>query len=161
MTSDAVFLFAKYCANIYCKKFKSRRQVDDVTQQACLLLFENRDKWGLSDSKLRSRIIWDLIRWYQNEHGLRLKKRPTRVDCFPLESCRSTYRETKRIDDRDMIEVAIERAGLAKYRGVVLDLLDGYKRYEIAKRRGISPARVTELLEKFESEMQTLIRACC
>jgi transposase len=60
-----------------------------------------------------------------------------------------------------MIEVAIERARLAKYRGVVWDLLDGYKRYEIAKRHGISQAKVTELLEKFESEMQTLIRACC
>lgn len=160
MTSDAVFLFAKHCANIYCKQFKTRRQIDDVTQQACLLLFKNRDKWGLSDNKLCSRIIWDLVRWYQNEHGLRLKKRPTRIEDFPLELCRSPYREMKRIDDRDMIEVAIERAGLAEYRGVVWDLLDGYKRYEIARRRGIPPAKVRELLEKFESEMQTLIRAC-
>lgn len=159
MTSDAVFLFAKYCANIYCKKFKSRRQVDDVTQQACLLLFENRDKWGLSDSKLRSRIIWDLIRWYQNEHGLRLKKRPIRLESYPLESCRSTYYETKRIDDREMIEKTIECAGLGEHRGVILDLFDGYKRYEIAQRRGLSLGKVQEIIEKWELEYLEFIRS--
>lgn len=160
MTDDAVFLFAQSCAKTYCNMYKSFRQFDDATQEACLWLLQHRDKWNLPDSNLRCRIIWALIRWYQNEHGVRLKKRPERVEGFPLEQCRSRYRDIKRHDDREMIETAIERAGLAKYRGVVLDLLYGYNRKEIAIRQGLPSDKVTAILEELKPELRTLIRAC-
>ena len=77
MISDANVLdFARKCASLYCNRRNAWLSYDDALQDACLYLLEHRDRWADPEKVLKIRVVGELVRKYQNEHGLRLKNIP-------------------------------------------------------------------------------------
>ena len=119
-------------------------QFDDATQEACLFLLKNRDKWNRPDAYLRFRTFYALIRQWQNEHKARRRRRLSQVDA-PLETI-AVY--DRSIDARDVIETAIQRARLENESAIVWELVDRRPRREVAAEHGTTVARVTEIYKR-------------
>lgn len=145
MTDDQLFPLAQKCASAYCSKFGSWAQFDDATQEACVFLLRNRTKWSLPENELRNRTVLALVRWYQNENGLRRKSRLQRVD-LDVELV-----EERKDDALAIIDAALERFPYEQ--GIIRDLIAGFDRKTVAKNHKIRLSEVDRIFKEFKSEL--------
>ena len=146
MTDDQLFPLAQKCASAYCSKFGSWAQFDDATQEACVFLLRNRTKWSLPENELRNRTVLALVRWYQNENGLRRKSRLQRVD-FDVEKIEAEETENAA---RAVIEAALERFDEKE---LILDLITGAGRKQVAEKYGVRLSEVDRIYKEFKTEL--------
>lgn len=147
MTDEQLFPFARACASAYCARYGAWSQLDDATQEACVFLLKNRAKWNRSESALRNRTILALVRWYQNENGLRRKTRLQRVD-FDVENVPATDKED---DARAIVEAALER--FPDEEAIIRDLIAGADRKTVATNHKVRLSEVDRIFKEFKSEL--------
>ena len=145
MTDDQLFSFAQKCAKAYCSEYGAWSQEEDAVQEACVFLLKNRAKWDLPDSTLRTRTVLALVRWYQNENGLRRKTRLQRVD-LDVELV-----EERKDDALAIIDAALERFPYEQ--DIIRDLIAGFDRKTVAKNHKIRLSEVDRIFKEFKSEL--------
>lgn len=157
VTDANVFDFAQMCARVYCKRYNAWSQLDDATQDACLYLLNAREKWAQPKSKLINRTVGELVRNYQKEHGLRRKNRPKKVD-LNLSKIEDRRSESQEVDSRRLIvERALGQPDVAPYKALVQDLLACDASFAaIAKKHGVTKARVSQIFKLFKSVCRRL-----
>lgn len=153
---DSLYSFARSCANAYCRKFGAPSQFDDATQEACLYLLERRDKWTLEARFLKRRVVFELVRRYQNEHGLRRTNMLKRVDLDVGRLSERNRDDAKAQEARATIDETIRNGGLELDREIVELIVDGWTRKEIAKRYGVPFREISEIYKRFLRELRKL-----
>lgn len=153
LEEDKLFEFAKECAAIYCQRRSAWSQFDDATQEACLFLLKNRDKWTLPQKFLRKQTVFALVRWYQNERRLRRQRKLERVD-MPTETLFDANEQEQKIEAREIVELAIANA--KETSGIFRDYLEGRTLREIAEKHGTTTWRALEVVKNVKREIAKL-----
>lgn len=155
ITEANLFEFAKKAASLYCRKFSAWEQYDDAVQEVCLRLLKNRDCWANDEKVVIRQELLGLVRWYQNEKGLRRKNRIAQVD-FQTEDLSTTDEKQIALNDRrDLFERAMVNGRFFEEEKEILRLaIDKIKtREEIAKDFRISKREIEWLIKKFAKEL--------
>lgn len=160
LTKDRVYEYAQNCARTYCAKHSAWGSFDDATSAAALYLLEHPEKWDQENAGLKTRVVGELERQYQNEHGLRRKHMPKRVD-IDVERLAVRKRPPSSVrpdcERMTIIQRALRQPGIARYAYIIEDILSlKYTKGEIAKRHGISGARVSQIYREFKSVCRRL-----
>lgn len=156
MIDDAsLFDFSRSCAASYCRRFGAS-DLDDATQEASLYLLQIRDKWNKPRNYLRKRVVFALVRKYQNEKGLRRKNRIRRIDLDVFLIAEKIKDKTQSEDARRAVDEAIRNAGLEYAREAIELLIDGWTRKEVRQRFGIKFREVSEIWKSFLREFHKL-----
>ena len=153
LTETCLFDFARTCALAYCRRYAASEQLDDATQEACLFLLKNRLLWERSDSYLRFRTFYALVRWYQDERRMRARRRLVRAEA-PVELVHDAVDAASRMEAREIVDIAIERA--KDVSGIFREYLTGATQHEIASRRGLAESAGKEVIERVKTEIKKL-----
>ena len=156
VTEESVYEFSQLCARIYCKQYSAWSQFDDATQDACLYLLNNQKKWTQPKPKLINRVIGELVRCYQKEHGLRRKSKLKRVD---VNLSLIATKEEREVDDSrwSIVERALRQPDVAPNRSIVESLLEPDATVTtVAKKHGLTKARVSQIFKQFKAVCQRL-----
>jgi len=154
MIDDAtLFDFARSCAREYCRRFSSTN-LDDATQEASLYLLEHRDRWNRPRNYLRKRVVYELVRKYQNESGLRRKNKLRKVELDVFQLTRKKREDPDAEEAREIVEEAIKDGKLEDVREVVELIVDGWNRKQIARKLGVPFRDVSEVYKTFLRELK-------
>ena len=155
MIDDAtLFDFARSCAREYCRRFNSTN-LDDATQEASLYLLQHRDRWNRPRNYLRKRVVYELVRRYQNESGLRRKNtlRKVELDVFQL-SKKKREPDADAEEAREIVEEAIRNGKLEQDREIVELIVDGWNRTRIARKLALPFCDVSDVYKRFFRELR-------
>jgi len=154
MIDDAtLFDFSRSCAREYCRRFNSTN-LDDATQEASLYLLEHRDRWNRPRNYLRKRVVYELVRKYQNESGLRRKNKLHKVELDVFQLTRKKREDPDAEEAREIVEEAVKDGKLEDVREVVELIVDGWNRKQIAKKLGVPFRDVSEVYKTFLRELR-------
>jgi len=154
MIDDAtLFDFSRSCAREYCRRFNSTN-LDDATQEASLYLLEHREKWNHPRNYLRKRVVYELVRKYQNESGLRRKNKLRKVELDVFQLTRKKREDPDAEEAREIVEEAVKDGKLEDVREVVELIVDGWNRKQIAKKLGVPFRDVSEVYKTFLCELK-------
>lgn len=154
MIDDAtLFDFSRSCAREYCRRFNSTN-LDDATQEASLYLLEHRDRWNRPRNYLRKRVVYELVRRYQNESGLRRKNKLHKVELDVFQLTKKKREDPDAEEAREIVEEAIKDGKLEDVREVVELVVDGWNRKQIAKKLGVPFRDVSEVYKTFLRELK-------
>lgn len=160
LTEDRVYKFAVKCARAYCAQHNAWENYDDAVSAASLYLLEHREKWAQENKGLKRRVVGELQRQYQNEHGLRRKYMPKRVDVnLELIAVRERPPSSVRPDSErlDIVRRALRQPGIVRYAPILEDVLGlKYTKTEIGRRHGVSTARVSQIYKEFKTVCRRL-----
>lgn len=158
MIDDAtLFDFARSCAREYCRRFNSTN-LDDATQEASLYLLQHRDRWNRPRNYLRKRVVYELVRRYQNESGLRRKNtlRKVELDVFQI-SRKKREPDANAVEAREIVEEAIRNGKLEQDREIVELIVDGWNRKQIAEKFGVSFGEISaDVFKRFLRELKKI-----
>lgn len=152
---DSLVPFAESCARSHVRKHNAPDRYADATGEASLYLWRRRDLWSLPEPELRRRVELQLIRAYQNAHGMRRRAprvvRDPDVDCYQLASRRD---DVAAFDDRDeartLIERAAAQAGVLDCVPILLAIAEGRSRADVAAEFGIPETNVDRIFAAFK-----------
>lgn len=149
LDDSTLYAFALSCARNYCQRFASS-DLDDATQEASLYLLQIRDKWDRPRNYLRKRVIFELVRRYQNKHGLRRKNKLQfcGADLFRLAAQERKESDAER-DAREIVMEAIREARLESEREIVELIVDGWTNHEIAEFTGRPYCEISNIRARF------------
>ena len=154
MIDDAtLFDFSRSCAREYCRRFNSTN-LDDATQEASLYLLEHRDRWNRPRNYLRKRVVYELVRKYQNESGLRRKNKLRKVELDVFQLSKKKREDPDAEEAREIVEEAVKDGKLEDVREVVELIVDGWNRKQIAKKLGVPFRDVSEVYKTFLRELK-------
>ena len=154
MIDDAtLFDFSRSCAREYCRRFNSTN-LDDATQEASLYLLEHRDRWNRPRNYLRKRVVYELVRKYQNESGLRRKNKLHKVELDVFQLTRKKREDPDAEEAREIVEEAVKDGKLEDVREVVELIVDGWNRKQIARKLGVPFRDVSEVYKTFLRELK-------
>lgn len=154
MIDDAtLFDFSRSCAREYCRRFNSTN-LDDATQEASLYLLQHRDRWNRPRNYLRKRVVFELVRRYQNESGLRRKNKLRKVELDVFQLSRKKREDPDAEEAREIVEEAVKDGKLEDVREVVELIVDGWNRKQIAKKLGVPFRDVSEVYKTFLRELK-------
>ena len=154
MIDDAtLFDFSRSCAREYCRRFNSTN-LDDATQEASLYLLEHRDRWNRPRNYLRKRVVYELVRKYQNESGLRRKNKLRKVELDVFQLTKKKREDPDAEEAREIVEEAVKDGKLEDVREVVELIVDGWDRKQIAKKLGVRFCDVSEIYRRFFQELR-------
>ena len=154
MIDDAtLFDFSRSCAREYCRRFNSTN-LDDATQEASLYLLQHREKWNRPRNYLRKRVVYELVRKYQNESGLRRKNKLHKVELDVFQLTRKKREDPDAEEAREIVEEAVKDGKLEDVREVVELIVDGWNRKQIAKKLGVPFRDVSEVYKTFLRELR-------
>lgn len=166
MTDDKLFEFAKECAAAYCRKHGDASQFDEATSEACDWLLSNRHLWTLPKGALKWRTVRRLVRWYQDEHGLRKTSPTSFVDVDEYANdVRLSSKEDARllcyIEQQEVDDLVIRAATQAWLLGV-FDLVRAWvlelgTREELSARFGIPLSSLDRMRRRFKRELKKLV----
>lgn len=149
MIDDAtLFDFSRSCAREYCRRFNSTN-LDDATQEASLYLLEHRDRWNRPRNYLRKRVVYELVRRYQNESGLRRKNRLRKVELDVFQLSRKKRDDPDAEEAREIVEEAIKDGKLEEDREIVELIVDGWNRTRIARKLELPFCDVSDVYKRF------------
>ncbi len=154
-----VFQFAERVAKSYCARVNNYRNIDDAVSEACVFLLEHRDQWNRPPQWLYRRAVGQLIRNFQNEHGLRRKNRAFYTENYDLQTHAETVEvdAPKRTDARiRIIERALKQPDFVEYAEVVRDIVAGMARTDIALKHNITQGRISQIFNRFKTVCQRL-----
>lgn len=155
ITETNLFDFAKKVASLYCRKFSAWKQYDDAVQEVCVRLLKNRGCWEWDERRVVRQELLGLVRWYQNEKGLRRKNKIAQID-FQVEDLSTTDdKQVARDDRRDLFEKAMVNGRFFEEEKEILRLAI-YKiktRKEIAKDFRVKKREIEWLTAKFAKEL--------
>ena len=149
LDESTLYAFALSCARNYCQRFASS-DLDDATQEASLYLLQIRDKWNRPRNYLRKRVIFELVRRYQDKHGLRRKNKPQFIDAdlFRLTTQERKETEAER-DAREIVATAIQDSRLETEREIVELIVDGWTNHEIVEFIGRPYYEISAIRARF------------
>ena len=154
MIDDAtLFDFSRSCAREYCRRFNSTN-LDDATQEASLYLLQHREKWNRPRNYLRKRVVYELVRKYQNESGLRRKNKLHKVELDVFQLTKKKREDPDAEEAREIVEEAVKDGKLEDVREVVELIVDGWNRKQIAKKLGVPFRDVSEVYKTFLRELR-------
>lgn len=154
MIDDAtLFDFSRSCAREYCRRFNSTN-LDDATQEASLYLLEHREKWNRPRNYLRKRVVYELVRKYQNESGLRRKNKLRKVELDVFQLTKKKREDPDAEEAREIVEEAVKDGKLEDVREVVELIVDGWNRKQIAKKFGVPFRDVSSIYKRFLRELR-------
>lgn len=154
MIDDAtLFDFSRSCAREYCRRFNSTN-IDDATQETSLYLLEHRDRWNRPRNYLRKRVVYELVRKYQNESGLRRKNKLRKVELDVFQLTRKKREDPDAEEAREIVEEAIKDGKLEDVREVVELIVDGWNRKQIARKLGVPFRDVSSVYKTFLRELK-------
>ncbi len=155
MIDDAtLFDFSRSCAREYCRRFSSTN-LDDATQDASLYLLEHRDRWNRPRNYLRKRVVYELVRKYQNESGLRRKNKLRKVDLDVFQLSKKKKRDDPDAEEaREIVEEAIKDGKLEQDREIVELIIDGWNRTRIARKLALPFCDVSDVYKRFLRELR-------
>ena len=157
MDESDVFSFAVECARIYCARFKCWEQLDDATQEASLYLLQNRDRWNRPRNYLRKRVVYELVRKYQNESGLRRKNKLRKVELDVLQLARKKREpDANAVEALEIVEEAIKDGKLEQDREIVELIVDGWTRSEIAEKYDVKFWEISDVYKRFLRALQKI-----
>lgn len=154
--------FARYCALEYCRRYcgGSRDAFGDAYGITSVYLLKHQRLWTVvSRAELLRRSLLNLIRVYQDEHGLR-RKTPTRratVDDYPpIENWADWRDDLDEVDRRDearnLVRRAAANAGVEDRLDLLLAIADGATRREVAERFATTVSDVDRIWKSFQYE---------
>lgn len=153
-----VFNVAEKIAAQYCKKFHAWSQFDEARQEAAFWLLKNRDKWYLPEKNLFFMGKLALVRWYQNAHNLRRRRKTVFILSDDFWSWGKL--EPDRIEFFDLIDTAIRNAGLEKYRSyLIARAQDTTRRQALKLNPSISIEKAAIAWRRFKEEVKKLVKA--
>ena len=152
---DNLLSFAQSCALEYCKRFGSK-ELEDATQDAAIILLSFRAYWDRPRNYLRKRVIFELVRKFQNEKGLRRKNRLRKVELDLSGLSEKKSDETQTAKAREMIAQAVQNGRLEYAREIVELFVDGWKRKDVARLYGVSFREISEIYDRFVHELKKL-----
>jgi DNA-directed RNA polymerase specialized sigma24 family protein len=156
MIDDAtLFDFSRSCAREYCRRFNSAN-LDDATQEASLYLLEHRDRWSRPRNYLRKRVVYELVRRYQNEIGLRRKNKLRKVEFDVFQFARKKRDDPDAEEAREIIEEAIKDGKLEQDREIVELIVDGWTRSEIAGKYDVKFWEISDVYKRFLHALQKI-----
>ena len=153
LNDDDLYDFAKSCAYSYYRRFGSS-DLEEATQDAALYLVENRENWTKPRNYLRKRVVFVLVRKYQNEKGLRRKNKIRKIELDVFLLAARLKDETNRDEARSLIDSAIRSAGLEYAHELIELLIDGWTRKDVRKRFNVSFREVSEIWNSFLYELK-------
>lgn len=157
LDDSTLYAFALSCARNYCQRFASS-DLDDATQEASLYLIQNRDKWNRPRNYLRKRVIFELVRRYQNKNGLRRKNKLQFCDADLLRLASQERKESDaERDAREIVATAIQEGRLESEREIVELIVDGWTNHEIAAFNGRPYCEISNIRARF---LRTVRNVC-
>lgn len=159
MTDSDVYEVAEAAARAYCKRYASSEQFDDALGDAALFLLEHRTIWNKQRSLIVSRVVGALIRKYQNEHGLRLKRKPTFVDDVDVSLIPSKSNVLICDPRLEFVQTLLESLRFAPLRDAILEIIDARSKIsEIAARNYLSQRELRRIYNEFQIACKTNAR---
>lgn len=164
VTDDDVFTLAKKSARLYCKKFNAFNQLDDAISEACVFILTQRRRGrleALEEPQIKRRTVLALIRWFQNENGLRRTTKLTRV---PLsdehESNKSSINEyEERETQLNLIRRAASNAQALDCLDVIYSIFTGEAIANVCKSKRLNKKIIAKVFIRFKFELGKLMRA--
>lgn len=163
VTDANVFDFAQMCARVYCKRYSCWEQFDDAVGESCLFLLKLKAKgyWEtLAPRELTRRTVLRLVRWYQDEHKLRSKNRPTVIAIIDdLEDADDRIERLERDEENlSMIRRAVNNANCVDCLDVILDVVRGERIEDTARKHKMKSSSLRRIYKRFLFELNKLDR---
>ena len=159
LNDDSLEQFATRCARLYCKRYSCWEQFDDAVGESCLFLLKLKAKgyWEtLAPRELTRRTVLRLVRWYQDEHKLRSKNRPTIIAIIDdLEDADDRIERLERDEENlSMIRRAVNNANCVDCLDVILDVVRGERIEDAARKHKMKSSSLRRIYGRFLFELK-------